>query len=262
MALITAPPELKTNIVDEYMFTEAGGSAVKIIPFENKVNNVVRQFEVTDTGIGLAGHCNDTDTSVHSWRMAAYVGAIARCVGWEVEQAEMLELAAPMHDTGKIGIPDALLKKPASLDAEEWKIMKIHPVLGHRILSKNDAPIFKMAADIALYHHEKWDGSGYPEGLAGSDIPQSARIVAITDVFDALTLRRSYKEPWSEESAFAEIRNCVGSHFDPELMVCFFDVQEEIQELKAKWDEKEKFENKDQVNRVYGPVESVVCNYW
>lgn len=160
--------------------------------------------------------------------MAAYVGALARGVGWSVEQTEILELAASMHDAGKIGIPNALLEKPARLDADEWKIMRTHPILGHRILSQNDTPLFKMAADIALHHHEKWDGSGYPEGLAGSDIPQSARIVAIVDVFDALTMKRPYKEAWSEKAAFAEIRNCVGSHFDPELMTCFFDVHEEI----------------------------------
>ncbi len=223
---------------------------MNITPLESKVNGVICQLEATNTGVGIAGHYNDADTSVHSWRMAAYVGAIARGIGWKVEKVEMLELAAPMHDAGKIGIPDSVLKKPASLDPEEWKIMKTHPVLGHRILSKSDAPLFKMAADIALYHHEKWDGSGYPEGLAGTEIPQSARIVAIVDVFDALTMRRPYKEPWSEKSAFSEIRKCVGSHFDPELMACFFDVQEEIQDLKAKWDEKERFEDKEKVNRV------------
>lgn len=229
---------------------------------ETKVNGAVPQFEVVDIGYGTTiskplielapclqaevrmwgeiEHCHGTETDGHSWRMAAYVGAIARGVGWKEEQAEMLELAAPMHDAGKIGIPNAVLEKPASLDAEEWKIMKTHSVLGHRILSKNDTPLFKMAADIALYHHEKWDGSGYPEGLAGTDIPQGARIVAIVDVFDALTMKRPYKEPWSEEAALAEIHNRVGSHFDPELMACFFDVQEDVQELKAVWGEKEK----------------------
>ena len=192
--------------------------------------------------LGETGPFNDMGLGVHTWRMAAYVGAIARCAGWKVEQVEMLEQAAPMHDAGKIGIPDVVLKKPSRLDAEEWKIMKTHSALGHRILSKSDTPLFKLAADIALYHHEKWDGSGYPEGLVGPDIPQSARIVAIVDVFDALTTKRPYKEPWSEAAAFAEIRNSVGSHFDPELMACFFDVQEEIQELKTMWDEKEKEE--------------------
>ena len=230
------PSEFKADIIDEYIFTETGGITVNITIPETEVNDVVPLFEVTDSGIAFAGRYNVTGTGVHAWRMAAYVGAIARSVGWKVEEAEMLELAAPMHDAGKIGIPEAVLKKPASLDAEEWKIMKTHSIMGHRILSRSDTPILKMAADIALYHHEKWDGTGYPEGLAGSDIPQSARIVAIADVFDALTMRRAYKEAWLEEAAFAEIRNSVGSHFDPELTACFFDVQEEIQELKAKWD--------------------------
>ena len=190
--------------------------------------------------LGEPGSNNDLGPCVHTWRMAAYVGAIARCAGWQAEQVEMLELAAPMHDAGKIGIPNVVLEKPSRLDAEEWKIMKTHSILGHRILSKSDTPLFKLAADVALYHHEKWDGSGYPEGLAGSDIPQSARIVAIVDVFDALTTKRPYKEPWSEAAAFAEIRNSGGSHFDPELMACFFNIQEEIQGLKTMWDEKEK----------------------
>jgi len=223
---------------------------VNITSPEIEINDVILDFEVTDTGIGLAGYNRDMETFGHSWRMTAHVGAMARSVGWQEEQVQMLELAAPLHDTGKIGIPDTVLKKPASLDAEEWKIMKTHSTLGHRILSRSDAPIFKMAADIALYHHEKWDGSGYPEGLAGQDIPQSARIVAIADVFDALTMKRPYKEPWSDESAFTEIRNCVGSHFDPELMACFFDVQEELQELKTMWDEKGKLENKNKVGWV------------
>lgn len=189
--------------------------------------------------LGEAGHYNDTDTGVHIWRMAAYSAAIARRSGWPVARAKQLQFAAPMHDTGKIGIPDAILKKPAKLDAEEWVTMKTHAQIGYDILSKSRTPLFEMAADIALYHHEKWDGSGYPKGLAGEDIPESARIVAIADVFDALTMRRPYKDAWPIDAAIAEIKNMRGNHFDPKLCDCFLAIEEEIVAIKDDWDERE-----------------------
>lgn len=190
--------------------------------------------------LGEAGHYNDTDTGVHIWRMAAYAAAIARQKGWRVKDADMLKPAAPMHDTGKIGIPDSILKKPAKLDAGEWEIMKTHSYIGYRILSKSESPLFHLAAEVALYHHEKWDGTGYPEGLKEENIPESARIVAICDVFDALTMKRPYKEAWHIEDAFAEIRKSAGSHFDPELVDCFFRIEDRIRNLKEEWDQKEK----------------------
>ncbi len=186
--------------------------------------------------LGEAGHYNDTDTGVHIWRMAAFSGAIAQAHAWRTEQAKMLELAAPMHDTGKIGIPDAILKKPGKLDEKEWRIMKEHPKIGHGILCKCDTPLFCMAADVAMYHHEKWDGSGYPKGLKGEEIPESARIVAIADVFDALTMKRPYKDAWPVDKAFKEIRDNVGSHFDPFLAGSFFSIETEIREIKKTWD--------------------------
>jgi len=190
--------------------------------------------------LGEAGHYNDTDTGVHIWRMGAIAEAIARACGWRADQAKTLKLAAAMHDTGKIGIPDAILKKPGKLDEEEWRIMKMHPGIGHGILCKCDTPLFRMATDIARYHHEKWDGSGYPEGLKGEAIPESARIVAISDVFDALTMKRPYKEAWPIEKALKLIHDTVGSHFDPSLTESFFRIETEIRETKEKWDRKEK----------------------
>ena len=156
--------------------------------------------------LGEAGHYNDTDTGYHIWRMAAYVRAIAEEAGWEPEAARRLELAAPMHDTGKIGIPDEILKAPRKLTPEEWEIMKTHSQIGADILAKCDNPIFVLAAEVALYHHEQWDGTGYPRQLAGEAIPESARIVAVADIFDALTMKRPYKEPWSVEESLVEIR--------------------------------------------------------
>ncbi|CAM2064823.1 Response regulator [Sulfidibacter corallicola] len=192
--------------------------------------------------LGEAGHYNDTDTGVHIWRMAAYSGAIARRAGWHVDRAAMLALAAPMHDTGKIGIPDAILKKPARLDAEEWVVMKTHTTIGHSILSKSDTPLFRMAADVALSHHEKWNGEGYPAGLSGVDIPESARIVAIADVFDALTMVRPYKKAWPIDAALAELERGSGNHFEPRLVACFMEIESEIMEIKAKWDRREQAE--------------------
>jgi putative two-component system response regulator len=185
--------------------------------------------------LGEAGHYNDNDTGVHIWRMAAYAKTLARALGWSTLDADLLELSAPMHDTGKIGVPDAVLGKPGPLNAEEWQIMHQHCQIGYDILSKSDAPIFKLAAEIALYHHEKWDGSGYPEGLAGEAIPMSARIVAVADVFDALTMRRPYKEPWPIEKAFDTIRAGAGQHFDPKCAECFLDIQTEICAIAAEW---------------------------
>ncbi len=186
--------------------------------------------------LGEAGHYNDTDTGVHIWRMASYSSAIARSLGWNIFENELLELAAPMHDTGKIGIPDSVLKKPAKLNKEEWEIMQTHSAVGYTILSQGDAPLFDLAAEVALYHHEKWDGSGYPKGLKGTEIPESARIVAIADVFDALTMKRPYKEAWPIEDAFTEIENCSGSHFDPKLVECFMLIKDEIISIKEKFD--------------------------
>ena len=191
--------------------------------------------------LGQAGHLNDTDTGVHIWRMAAYSKAIALATGWSIARAERLELAAPMHDTGKIGIPDGLLKAKRKLTKEEWVIMKTHPTIGYDILSLSQSKIFKLAAEVSLYHHERWDGSGYPEGLAGEEIPQSARIVAIADVFDALTMKRPYKESWTIEESMSEIKKGSGSHFDPKLVEIFVGISANIVKIKKHWDNSKSF---------------------
>jgi len=189
--------------------------------------------------LGEAGDYNDTDTGVHIWRMAAYCSVLARCRGWSVENSDMLELAAPMHDIGKVGIPDAILKKPGPLSDEEWVIMKSHPKIGYTILSKSNTPLFSMASDVAMFHHEKWNGTGYPRGLKGEDIPESARIVAVADVFDALTMKRPYKDAWPMEQAVEEIAKSSGSHFDPEITRCFLSVEKAIRSTKQIWDQME-----------------------
>jgi putative two-component system response regulator len=189
--------------------------------------------------LGHAGHFNDTDTGAHIWRMAAYARELALGCGWSREDSDRLELAAPMHDTGKIGIPRHILRKPGPLDEEEWVIMKTHPQIGYDILSMSRAPVFQLAAEVALRHHEKWDGSGYPGALAGEDIPQSARIVALADVFDALSMRRPYKEPWSIERIMEHVRAGSGAHFDPVLVSLFSDILPQLLDIQAKWNAEE-----------------------
>ena len=171
--------------------------------------------------------------------MAAYTKVLAEACGWNENDRHLIELAAPMHDTGKLGIPNAILRKPGKLDADEWGIMKTHSRIGHDILAKSEVPLFQMAAEIALHHHEKWDGSGYPDGLAGMSIPESARIVALADVFDALTMNRPYKEAWPIERALETMKEESGTHFDPRLLDIFVSVFPQILENKEKWNSHE-----------------------
>jgi putative two-component system response regulator len=189
--------------------------------------------------LGHAGHYNDSDTGAHIWRMAAYAGALARGFGWDAEASARLELAAPMHDTGKLGIPQSILRKPDALTREEWDVMKTHPQIGYEILRMSDAPVFQLAAEIALRHHEKWDGSGYPGKLNGADIPESARIVALADVFDALSMKRPYKEAWPVEKILVHIRASKGTHFDPDIVGVFEKTLPELLHIHREWTEKE-----------------------
>ena len=190
--------------------------------------------------LGAAGHYNDLDTGVHIWRMASYAGLLASAYGLSPDHCQQIELAAPMHDTGKLGIPHQILRKPAALDEKEWEIMKTHSQIGYNILSKSDAPIFKMAAEIALYHHEKYDGTGYPKGLSGSNIPISARIVALADVFDALTMKRPYKEAWPTTEVIESIQLGSGSHFEPKLVDLFLANISQVFDIKYKCDDQER----------------------
>jgi len=209
---------------------------------EKQVKERTHQLEASQQAaismLGEAGHFNDNDTGIHIFRMASYAAAIARTIHWPVAESTTLELAATMHDTGKIGIPDTILKAPRKLTDEEMELMKTHTTIGHAILIKGDSPLFQMAAEIALGHHERWDGSGYPDGLKGDETPEAARITAIADVFDALTMKRAYKEIWPLDKAFDTIQKKSGSHFEPRLVEAFFSIQPEILELRKKWNAK------------------------
>jgi putative two-component system response regulator len=204
-----------------------------------RVSRLEQSYREAIYMLGEAGHYNDNDTAVHIWRMAAYSDALASACGWNDDDRHLIDLAAPMHDTGKLGIPNAILRKPGKLDAEEWEIMKTHSRIGHDILAKSDAPLFQMAAEIALHHHERWDGSGYPDGLSGTSIPESARIVALADVFDALTMNRPYKEAWPAEQALEAMKAESGSHFDPRLLDLFVSIFPRILQIKGKWNSQE-----------------------
>jgi putative two-component system response regulator len=153
---------------------------------------------------------------------------IALELGLPGQEAETLLTAAPMHDIGKIGIPDRVLLKPGKLDAEEWAIMRRHPEIGHGIIGSHPSPLLRMAAEVALTHHEKWDGNGYPRGLRGEEIPQVGRIVAVADVFDALTSVRPYKPAWTVEAAVEELKRGSGTHFQPQVVEAFLARLEDI----------------------------------
>jgi HD-GYP domain-containing protein (c-di-GMP phosphodiesterase class II) len=171
--------------------------------------------------LGQAAESRDDDTGLHITRMSRLAHRLALAAGVGEEQAQMLLHASPMHDIGKIGIPDRILLKQGVLDPEEWEVMKTHTSIGAKILAGSNSRVVQMAEKIALYHHERWDGTGYPEGLAGEEIPLVARICAICDVFDALSSDRPYKGAWMIEEAREEIRRGSGTHFDPRLVEIF-----------------------------------------
>ncbi|OIR06887.1 cyclic di-GMP phosphodiesterase response regulator RpfG [mine drainage metagenome] len=171
--------------------------------------------------LARAAEFRDPDTGAHIQRMANYSSLIAANLDWEEERQEMMLQAAPMHDVGKLGTPDDILLKPARLTPEEFEIMKKHAAIGWEILKDSSSPILQMAADIALSHHERFDGSGYPRGLSGEAIPMAGRIVAVADVFDALTSERPYKQPWPIARAVEYLEQGRGSHFDPRCVDAF-----------------------------------------
>jgi len=189
--------------------------------------------EIVDR-LGLAAEYKDDDTGTHVVRMAHYTRLIATEHGLAPPVVQTLFKAAPMHDVGKIGIPDAILKKPGKLDADEWAIMQTHTTIGARILGESSHPLLSAAREIAMTHHEKWNGAGYPVGLEGEAIPVSGRITAVADVFDALTSARPYKEAWEVERAVDLIESEAGQHFDPAVVKSFSTVLPAIFEQKAR----------------------------
>jgi two-component system response regulator RpfG len=196
--------------------------------------------------LARAGEFRDSETGNHIIRMARYSRLIADCIGLRREDAESIELAAPLHDIGKIGIPDHILLKPGKLSEAEQREMMQHPVIGYEILKASPSSYLRMGALIALGHHERFDGSGYPHGLAGDHIPLAARIVAVADVFDALTSVRPYKAAWPVDRALGYLAEQRGSHLDPRLVDAFLEVRDETLRIRR--------ELKDSLTPVTDPI--------
>lgn len=192
---------------------------------EEKVHLRTLELEETRMDIihrlGRASEYRDNDTGMHVVRMSQICGQMARYLDMTERECQLLLLASPMHDVGKIGIPDYILLKPGKLNDVEWTVMKTHTTIGAEILAGGNSELLQSAQTIALTHHEKWDGSGYPNGVKGEGIPLIGRIVGLCDVFDALTSNRPYKRSWSVEEAMSEIDSKSGIHFDPYLVNIF-----------------------------------------
>jgi putative two-component system response regulator len=182
--------------------------------------------------LSMASEYKNDETGIHIRRISLYSAAIARKMGLDEKTVETILYASPMNDLGKIGIPDSILMKPSKLDAVEWEIMKLHTVIGAKILEGSEAEFIRMGESIALSHHERWDGYGYPNKLKGTDIPIAARVVAVADVFDALTSPRPYRKPFPTAEALSMIKEGGGSQLDPEAVDAFFAVQDEILAVK------------------------------
>lgn len=187
--------------------------------------------------LGLAAEYKDNETGLHVIRMSHFARVLGIAAGLTEQEADDLLHAAPMHDVGKIGIPDRVLQKPGPLDAEEWKVMQSHVNIGAEIIGEHSSGMLGLARNIALTHHEKYDGSGYPNGLKGDRIPLEGRICAIADVFDALTSVRPYKKAWSEEEAIDFLRQQKEKHFDPVLVDLFIEQMPAIRAIRLRWAE-------------------------
>ena len=225
---------LEVQLLQRYMYNQK--DALEYLVSE-------RTREIQDTRLqlirklGRAAEYRDNETGLHLVRMSKISVILGRASGMNSRQCDMLLNASPMHDIGKIGIPDSILLKPGKLTGEEWQIMKRHPVIGADILAGDQSELLIMARQIALTHHEKWDGSGYPNGLAGTDISMEGRIVAIADVFDALTSERPYKHAWPVDEAVQFIKDNSDRHFDPQLVSLFLENIDEIVDVTRRYAE-------------------------
>ncbi len=185
--------------------------------------------------LARAGEYRDEDTGNHVIRMAKYSREIAEAIGLSEKECDEIEYAAPMHDIGKIGIPDNVLLKPGKFDANEWQIMQGHTQIGHAILTNSQSRYIQTGSIIALNHHERFDGTGYPNSLTGKDIPLAARIVSVADVYDALVSKRPYKMPWTSKDALDYMAKHAGTQFDPVCIEAFLERLDNIQNIQNKF---------------------------
>jgi PAS domain S-box-containing protein len=216
---------------------EAAGPAVYAVVVRDVterheyIRMIRRAHEETIHRLLAVSAFRDTETGAHIRRTGLFSEALARAAGWQPSRAEELRMAATMHDIGKVGIPDAILRKPGRLTDEESRIMQTHALLGAKMLGNPQSYLMRLAQQIALAHHERWDGRGYPYGLAGTDIPECARIVAIVDVYDALAHDRVYRPACSEPEVISMLLEGRGTHFDPHLLDCFLGAFDEIRTI-------------------------------
>jgi putative two-component system response regulator len=205
---------------------------------EREVRERTAEIRATQEQITLrlvtASGYRDEETGAHIRRMGEYAAILARANGFEAKQVEEMRLAAPMHDIGKIGVADAILKKPGKLSDQEFKLIQAHTTIGASILAGSQIALLNLARDIALYHHEKWNGSGYPQGLCGENIPLCARIVAVCDVYDALVSDRIYRPALPEDKSLAIMKEGRGTHFDPHILDVFLDQLPQIHAIREK----------------------------
>ncbi len=185
--------------------------------------------------LAIAAEFKDKITALHIRRIGEYSAVLAAGLKLPPGEVELMEHASRMHDVGKIGIPDAILQKPADLDRQEWVVMRRHTMIGGRILAKSSSKVLQAGRTIALSHHERWDGSGYPNGLAGEEIPLGGRICAVADVFDAMTNERPYKKAFPNEEAYDVLRGGRGTQFDPEVVDVFFESLPHILAIQAQY---------------------------
>jgi putative two-component system response regulator len=207
-----------------------------------QTEQIHRAHEETIHRLVGASMYRDEETGAHIVRVGLSSALMAEALGWSADEVDRIRLAAPMHDVGKIGIPDAILQKPGKLTAEEFEIMKTHTTIGARLLDHSESPMLHMARDIALSHHERWDGSGYPRGLAGEAISTAARIVAIVDVYDALSHDRVYRPAMREEQVLDIVKEGRGTHFQPDLVDLLLSLLPQMKSIAAqnpdaKWDQ-------------------------
>ena len=205
---------------------------------EEEVRKRTGQIRMREEEIALrlvaAAEFRDTDTGAHIRRIGLYSAVLGEALGWSAAMVDDLRVAAMMHDIGKIGVPDSILLKPAALTPEEFEIIKQHTVIGSRILQDSHVPLLEMAREIALCHHERFDGTGYPRGMAGLDIPEAARIVAVVDVYDALVHSRVYRPAVPEDEVLSMLREDRGRHFDPHVLDAFLSSVDAMREIRER----------------------------
>ncbi len=206
---------------------------------EFKVNERTKELRYTQYDIirrlAQAAEFRDGDTGIHIIRMSQYAKKLGEALGLNEEECDLLHHASPLHDVGKIGIPDSILLKPGKLTADEFEIMKTHTTIGAKILAGSDSPVMKLAEVIALTHHERWDGKGYPYGIKADEIPFTGQICSVCDVFDALTSARPYKKAWSILEAVDEIKRMRNDNFNPKIVDTFLDILPKIENIQMKY---------------------------